>query len=204
MFIRSKRYLLIIALILFPANLYADDLANLISSTFRIDTKTGCGTCFIIKVNEKVHLMTARHVIKEASEYNKIYFYSKNMYSFKYELLKKDDDLDLAIITVDKTEFDKVGLKPIAIKLAEEDVNVGDKIYSAGCPNGTWTNCFVGEVTQVGHWTRMVPNILKGRSGSPVCKNGKLIGVVLMYSPEGGDGQSYCQTLANIRKFLNE
>jgi hypothetical protein len=94
----------------------------------------GSGTILYNKAGEGMVVLTAAHVVRGFEEYQKDLFiktsYDKELR--KMEVKKIDDFLDLAII-VGITPETKDG--PFA-KIAKEPPNLGEDVYTIGCPRG--------------------------------------------------------------------
>jgi len=168
----------------------SDETDKLVQSSFRINTihdrgpfYLACkGTAFGIDLSDygfkgKKFVLTAAHnVAIKIGVVPKTTIEIKENEWVKCSIMKIDEDLDLAIMEVEKEI-------PV-LKLAKEDVKVGKEITMASSPNGEAIKLFNGKVVK--RWeggtifTKAEIELEHGDSGSAViCSNGKVVGVIV-------------------------
>jgi len=186
------KYLAILCFALVPYFAHSsDETDKLLQCSFRINTIHDkgpfdllCkGTAFSIDLSAygfkgKKFVLTAAHNVSiKIGVIPKTTVEIKENEWVKCSIVKIDEDLDLAIMEIEKEV-------PVVLKLAKEDVKVGKEIIMAASPNGEHVKIFSGKVLK--RWdsatilTRAEIELEHGHSGSAViCSNGKVGGVIV-------------------------
>ena len=201
------RFLLIAALLIFsPAITRADDIEDLIYATCRIraEKSTGSGTIIDIVNDNEIVVLTAEHVVGPKGSKGRLQFCNDlKVPNLPYEVIKSDKSKDLALLKAKWSFTGSYWVMPKPIPIGNESVEKNQKIYSAGSPSGNWTNAFIGYVeSESNQYTRIVPNIIPGRSGSSICSKGKIVGVVVKYTTI--EEVALCVPLYQIKEFLKD
>lgn len=200
--------MILIAVILFsPALCKADDIEKLMYATCRVSSDmTGSGVVIMSTIKD-VYVLTARHVAN--SEKVTTIQFCNERYSHKIpaKIIKQSEKYDLSVLVAATTDFKDYPIPP-PIKPGRKPLAVGDKVYTAGSPNGNWTSAIIGVVLNPAEYTygefmRMSPCILPGRSGSGVCAHGRLVGIVLRYDDINSE-YTLCATERQILEFLGD
>lgn len=152
----------------------------------------GTGTGFVYEVNGKFgYIMTNHHVIENAHDIKITYSDSS---SVQAELIDSDEYADIAVLKVNKSS-----IKSIANLNLENDLKVGDTVFTIGSPmgkeySGTVTRGILSRKDRLvsvsvngvsGNWIMKVMQtdaaINPGNSGGPLCNvNGDVIGITSM------------------------
>ena len=197
---------IIFAIVVLTTSSVLADIADVFHNVVRINCPDGVGTGSVFEETETTfHVLTAAHVIQKAKEPGVFYedchlnFYGSGKQSDlipgKVRWANLIDDKknvavcrDVALIEVQKKDFGSFP-HPAVIPLAKRNVKLKaeETILSTGCPSGNWPSCFLGHVVDVTSFDNMVllrPNIIPGRSGSPVTDSkGKAVhGVIVWYN----------------------
>jgi serine protease Do len=122
-------------------------------------------------------ILTTAHDLKESMLLTVI---SKDGLEFKGRVIKVDPLLDLALI---QARFKP--LAPVSLAKSRLTLNLGEKIYSIGCPRGSPGAVYSGTVNSPPRLADALPlwqvglRVLPGSSGSPVFDaRGNLVGVI--------------------------
>lgn len=183
------------------ANTAFGGIPDTMSCVVRVVCDSGQGSGVVFDDDEyDLLVLTAGHVVKSASVVH-LYGYVNGHqtpaavgYVVWCDLngMKHDFDTidDLALIRVPKSAFSRGDLPSIK-RLAAANSVLADKssIFSVGCPTGNWPSGFLGHVTsQRRRLFWFVPNIVVGRSGSPVFdQSGEVVlGIVIWYNDATG------------------
>jgi len=157
----------------------------------------GGGTAFVYKEDDKnLYLLTAGHVVKTHKSVQ-VRFFVGGSYQSALEAKvsgtaydDEDHTTDLATLVIDKH-----GLlfSPKVIPLSNKNAVVGEQILTAGCPAGHWPSACLGKVLKIrllGKTFNFHPNVIPGRSGSPIIRKGtnEVIGLVIMCNDKIGEG----------------
>jgi hypothetical protein len=201
-------------------------LEQIAGSTVRIfagDGSLGSGSCFEKSANELL-ILTNAHVAGRKGASVKVEFWYQGRLSRKIpgvvvkSFLNDRSDHDYAVVSIKREDlggyFDV--LEPIALA-DHKFVPDFTKLYSAGCPLGTWQTHWIGHGTEnLGDQAvKFVPMPANGRSGSAIYQildGGKIvqIGVITYRTKSPGkdgssetDGEGIAQTIGHIRRHLD-
>ena len=125
---------------------------------------------------------------------------SKDVHAkIKWKILTTSDEKDVAILMVNKGEFERIQYKPPVCVAIDETYNFLNTtnpmtrthipIASCGSPQGKWPTLFLGQVFVVqSNIFRFSPMPLAGRSGSGIFTydkdKAKLVGMIVKYNGE--------------------
>lgn len=148
----------------------------------------GTGATYEIKDNY-AYVLTAGHVVNHTDALITAIFFNDGqmMQEVGCEVVKithKEFD-DAAILKISTAPFMKQRKTLSTIKLApnKKEVKSQDIVYSVGCPNMQWPSVFKGHVTRISSGTgtiSLLPNVISGRSGSPLLnKDLEIIGIII-------------------------
>jgi len=135
-------------------------------------------------------VLTNWHVVKSGGPF-RVLFPSWTV--VKAEVIKVDRNWDLALLGLRR----KVIVKSVGYG---EKVEIGDTVTIGGYGRG-WFESKTGVVKQISdYWFRVDVGARDGDSGSPVLKDGKLIGILFGTDFSGAHGTR----IKIIKEFLNE
>ncbi len=177
------------------------------------------GTGFVYKVEgDKAYILTNNHVIEKGE---KIYVEFTNGNLVETNVAGKDTYSDIAVLTVDKGEVDK-----IASIGSSENAKIGDTVFSVGAPldadaySGTVTrgilsgkNRLVGVSLSNTTTSDMMMSVLQtdaainnGNSGGPLVNaNGEVIGITsLKLASEGIEGMGFAIPIETAMNFAEK
>lgn len=201
-------------------------LEQIAGATVRIfarDGSLGSGSVYS-KTESEVLILTNAHVAGGNRASVKVEFWFQGRLSKKVpgvvvkSLLSNRTDHDYAVVSIKKedlgTYFDILSPIPLAEANFTADFT---KLFSAGCPQGTWQTHWIGHGTEnLGNQAvKFVPMPANGRSGSAiyqVLESGQVVqvGVITYRTKAPGkdgtsetDGEGIAQTIAHIRKHLD-
>lgn len=145
----------------------------------------GWGSGTVVKeTDEHFYILTAGHVTEHR---NKIFtflsfegYYSNAIPTVKEFDIYTDDDLeDFAILRISKKDIDYTHPKVAKIN-SDIKLEVNEKIYTWGHPEGNHGTGFVGKLKKIdGGVIRFYPKVFSGRSGSGLFNKHGFIGVVV-------------------------
>jgi hypothetical protein len=193
------------------ADMEAGSLLDCIDATCRVSTVTSgrarsLGTGVVFKItDDKVHVITNAHVATTPTMRLEFWIDGHKQDAITGETILRDVDRDVAVIEVDAAKFK--GLLPAVIPLAARDtvLEVGQEVWSAGCPRGEWTKAWVGHVLRIeGKRDRVVflPPPFGGQSGSAIFNEGGTEIVALLNLQElDGRGKPIRGMAVNIREI---
>lgn len=183
----------------------------------------GSGSIFA-KTDEGIYILTNAHVAGGVNAKVKVEFWYQGRLSTKVpgvvtkSLLSNRSDHDYAVVFIKKEDlggyFDVISPIPLAEQNFTPDFA---KLFSAGCPQGTWQTHWIGHGTGVmgNQAVRFVPMPANGRSGSAVYQvldGGSVVqvGVITYRTKAPGkdgtsetDGEGIAQTISHIRKAMD-
>ena len=170
------------------------------------NARGGGSGCVIGEDYTKVFILTAGHLIKRKDNTGWVYFTHggrwRGKMAFKVEKTTRTKLIDIAVISVKKTEFTRTGVKiPAPLEIANTPIGMNKTIISAGHPDAGWQTLFIGRTLSYkkGNMIAFRPVIKKGRSGSPLInKNTEIVGVVVQMT----SANSYATDLKTIKEFL--
>lgn len=147
----------------------------------------GSGTGFVYKTDNKYgYIITNNHVVENSTEV-KVEF--TNGEKYEVEVVGRDEDIDIAVLKVDKG-----AVSDVANIGSSKDMRIGDTAFAIGTPIDTdiysWsvTRGILSGKDRVTEVENIVINLLQtdapinaGNSGGPLCNaNGEVVGVVNM------------------------
>ncbi len=158
---------------------------------FNVYPQQGTGSGSII--DEKGHILTNYHVIKDAQELQ-VTLSDKSTY--KARVIGADPDNDIAVIKIE-VPANKLHLVPLG---SADDLHIGQKVLAIGNPFGLDRTLTCGIISGLGRPLkaangRTIDNVIQtdasinpGNSGGPLLNaNGEMIGInTAIYSPSGG------------------
>lgn len=197
------RYILLFLLLFLPSVAQAN-LFNAYNSVCHIRGKKSLGSGGVFFINDKhIYVLTAAHILEPDENIVTLFFFHEGFASspiggMVFKRLKgvnREDDV--AIITCLKSDLGNYSL-PRALSIADRLPKAGEKIYSAGCPQGHWPNVFIGHVDTLDNYGFIItPKPLKGRSGSVVVsEQGEIYGIILLTN-------GFCNDFNRITSFIN-
>lgn len=201
-------------------------LEQIAGATVRIfarDGSLGSGSIFS-KTEKEVLILTNAHVAGGTNASVKVEFWYQGRLSKKVpavvvkSLLSNRTDHDYAVVSVKAEDlgsyFDVLSPIPLAEAAFTPDFS---KLFSAGCPQGTWQTHWIGHGTEAlgEQAVKFVPMPANGRSGSAiyqVLEGGGVVqvGVITYRTKSPGkdgtsetDGEGIAQTISHIRKHMD-
>jgi hypothetical protein len=176
------------------------------------------------KTEEGLYILTNAHVAGGVNSKVRVEFWFQGRLSTKVpavvtkSLLSNRSDHDYAVVFIKREDvggyFDVVTPIPLAEKDFTPDFS---KLYSAGCPQGTWQTHWIGHGTGAmgNQAVRFVPMPANGRSGSAIYQvldGGAVVqvGVITYRTRAPGkdgtsetDGEGIAQTIGHIRSAMD-
>lgn len=201
-------------------------LEQISGATVRIfarDGSLGSGSVFA-KNDKEIHILTNAHVAGGIRAQVKVEFWYQGRLSKKVpgvvikSFMSNQSDHDYSVVSINKEDLGSYFDLLNPIPLAEVDfVPDFSKIYSAGCPQGTWQTHWIGHGTENldQQAVKFVPMPANGRSGSAIYQvldGGKLVqvGVITYRTKSPGkdgtsetDGEGIAQTISHIRNHMD-
>lgn len=201
-------------------------LEQIAGATVRIfarDGSLGSGSVFA-KDDKEVLILTNAHVAGGTRSQVKVEFWYQGRLSKKVpgvvvkSLLSNQSDHDYSVVAIKREDLGSYFDLLMPIELAAADFSPDfSKIYSAGCPQGTWQTHWIGHGTEnLGEQAvKFVPMPANGRSGSAiyqVLEGGKIVqvGVITYRTRSPGkdgtsetDGEGIAQTIGHIRSHMD-
>ena len=201
-------------------------LEQIAAATVRIfarDGSLGSGSVYS-KTDSEVLILTNAHVAGGNRASVKVEFWYQGRLSKKVpgvvvkSLLSNRTDHDYAVVSIKAEDLGSYFDVLTPIPLAEAAFNPDfSKLFSAGCPQGTWQTHWIGHGTEnLGQQAvKFVPMPANGRSGSAiyqVLENGGIVqvGVITYRTKAPGkdgtsetDGEGIAQTVSHIRKHMD-
>lgn len=212
----------------FSASCMADEtqiLERIAAATVRIfarDGSLGTGSVYA-KTENEILIMTNAHVAGGKRSSVKVEFWYQGRLSKKVpgvvvaSVLSNQTDHDYAIVNIQRADlgsyFDHLQPIPLAESEFAPDFS---KLYSAGCPQGTWQTHWIGHGTEAlgDSAVKFVPMPANGRSGSgiyQVLAGGGVVqvGLVTYRTRSPGkdgtsetDGEGIAQTISHVRRHM--
>jgi hypothetical protein len=152
-------------------------LMDCIDATCRVTAGDGGrGTGVVYKIdNDVVYVITNAHVATTPTMKLEFWIDGHKQDVITGKTTVRDVARDVAVIEVQAAKFK--GLLPAVIPLASRDtvLEVGQEVWSAGCPRGEWTKAWSGHVLRFeGEKDRVVflPPPFGGQSGSAIFNEG--------------------------------
>ncbi len=160
--------------------IYERTLPSIVSIEADIDKGTSGGTGCVI--NQNGVILTSSHVIENAKNIT-VTTYSGKTYSAKILAILKNKN-DLALIKIDTKEK-----LPLAIFGNSNDIKVGQRVLTIGCPFGFKDTLTTGIVSRIDHQRNKIQTdaaINPGCSGGPLLNlKGEIIGInQSIYNPD--------------------
>ena len=160
--------------------IYERTLPSIVSIEADIDKGTSGGTGCVI--NQNGVILTSSHVIENARNIT-VTTYSGKTYSAKILAILKNKN-DLALIKIDIKEK-----LPLAIFGNSNDIKVGQRVLTIGCPFGFKDTLTTGIVSRIDHQRNKIQTdaaINPGCSGGPLLNlKGEIIGInQSIYNPD--------------------
>lgn len=185
------------------------------------DGGLGSGSIFYKSENE-ILILTNAHVAGRQGQQVNVEFWYQGRLSKKVpglvttSVLNNKSDHDFAVVSIRSQDVGNYFplIEPIALAQADF-VPDFSKIFSAGCPQGTWQTHWIGHGTGVlgaNQAVKFVPMPANGRSGSAIYQltdEGIVqVGLITYRTKNPGkdgssetDGEGIAQTIAHIRKL---
>ncbi|MBK8681075.1 MAG: trypsin-like peptidase domain-containing protein [Bacteroidetes bacterium] len=135
-----QKYLYLILISFFGSNSFSQDynLTLELQRTYNILKDSATGTCFLIESNQKNYWVTAKHVLGQVKNNQKIDFYILHDNSWTISsgivLLHSNPSIDIALIVPSDTT------KVNAISIRQVEAVLGDEGFFLGYPFGMRTN----------------------------------------------------------------
>lgn len=169
--------------LLFRNGLFDDILPNVMPSVVLVHRgdALGSGAC-VLQKNGISYIITNAHVVGNKTTFGLIK--DDGTPNFEGQLLAKDDELDLAIVTTTRL------LPPLSINT---NIVLGQPVAVIGAPLGFTESVTVGVISSLKRdkWIQLDAPINPGNSGGPVInENGEIVGVVVAKIPKIGSGDS--------------
>ena len=184
-------FMLLISFSAYAINFTPEDTYN---SVVVVYTETGVGSGFYVKENI---IITNAHVVG----YNKKV--AVNLYdgtTIKGNVIKIDNEKDLALIKVDKT------ITPLSIN--SEDLSIGQEVYAIGAPKDmpyTMTKGIISALDRkIGQniYIQIDASVNSGNSGGPlVDDNGNVIGIITLKASDA-EGIGFAINTKDINNFI--
>ena len=184
-------FILLISFSAYAINFTPEETYN---SVVVVYTDAGVGSGFSVKENI---IITNAHVVG----YNKKV--AVNLYdgtTIKGNVIKIDNEKDLALIKVDKT------ITPLSINL--EDLSVGQEVYAIGAPKDmpyTMTKGIISALDRkIGQniYIQIDASVNSGNSGGPlVDDNGNVIGIITLKASDA-EGIGFAINTKDINNFI--
>ena len=135
-----SRIIALLFLMIIPIGCYADVVKlqravpyGVLSLVFKIQYNNEAGSCFIIDVDNRQYIITARHILPKAKKGDKISIYAGGEWNdFVIEpIYPKDNNIDIVALVADKLITQKM-----SIKVGAKEMYVGQDVYFLGFPFG--------------------------------------------------------------------
>lgn len=136
------------------------------------------GTGVVVSEDDtKYYILTNGHVIRDQKSTLVEFFYNgyksaSTQANVVWSRFQSGTTIDAALLSVDKNVFGK--LHPKVIPIADKHISLseGAYIYSAGCPNGRWSQAWEGRVIRTSeNITYINAPPVEGQSGSAILSN---------------------------------
>lgn len=206
-----KRIIPFLAVALLSATAFASH-KDCLDATVRISNGSGRGSgCVFFKRNGDLFILTNAHVAgRTRGNRVGVEFWQSGHKSTTVPGVViwavDSGQQDIAVVWVKESALG--GYSPPAIPLARPtDAIATHSVTSSGCPQARWPTMFSGHVVgREGSYINVIPIPAPGRSGSPVFKDGKIVGLITLRSNRGEedgttgrDGYGLAQTHVSIR-----
>lgn len=182
---------------------YEKNLPSIVSIEADIDRGTSGGTGCVI--SKDGFILTSSHVIENAKNITVTTYSGKNYIAKPIAILRGKHDL--AIIKIDTKEK-----LPLAIFGDSNDIKVGQRVLTIGCPFGFENTLTTGIISRIDHKRNKIQTdaaINPGCSGGPLLNlKGEIIGInQSIYNPDNNRsniGIGFALPSNNALDFINE
>ena len=161
-------------------------------SVVKVTTADESGAGLILSNKEgTTFILTAYHVVKDAKKVT-VTFFDRKYQPFSAKVLNFNEDLDIAVIKVEKVPFSQRALR---LTVTDSPVE-GGAVMTVGHPADLDWQFEEGEIVRLDYrgdsrkFLHTSPNLQRGNSGGPVFlkSDGKLLGLVIGRGPSGHAG----------------
>jgi S1-C subfamily serine protease len=175
--------------------------------SLKLSNALSSGSGFVVEKNGKKYIVTNAHVVENADDSKgSLYVYSFNRNKYEVKLIGGDSWFDIAVL-----EFVELpGEEFKAMKFAQKNPRIGEKVYAIGNPLGTKPNTVTyGVISALNRTTegltgkhgylQSTATIIWGNSGGPLVNaKGEVVGVNTKIDfAQGADGNNYLQQQIN-------
>lgn len=154
------------------------------AQSLNIEGAKGVGSGFVIRLDEKIYLITNTHVIEKATDISKDIIaisYSRNEYSLRF--IGADSFYDIAVFEI----LGQLDSSIVPLTFSQNNPRIGQKVFAIGNPFGNYPYTVTegiisalnrpGLTAKAGYLQSSAP-IASGNSGGPLInEKGELVGV---------------------------
>jgi hypothetical protein len=111
---------------------------GMLSRVFPIRVGVDGGTCFVIDVNERQYLVTARHIVPTIEAADNVEIFHKNAWHpiVVHAIFPENKNIDAVALAASTEAMADLKLSKLDIPLGSKDVIIGQKVFFLGYPFG--------------------------------------------------------------------